>query len=258
MKLQLLPTTIDEKGRATAHQHLCCLVVDDCVAIDAGSLAMSTSQVQKERIRDVVLTHAHLDHIAGLPIFIDDLFATLKTPIRIHALPEVIQALEDFVFNWTIYPRFAELNNENGEVIRYQPFSPEQLVKISHLNFKAIQVNHKVPTVGFVFSDNKCKIAISGDTAQMDRFWEVINEEKKLDALLIECAFPNDLNDLAHSSHHLTPNELKNEITKFKHLNCPIYVINIKPTYREQILTELKILKIKNLKIFEVGRNYHF
>ena len=195
MKLQLLPTTIDEKGRATAQQHLCCLVVDDCVAIDAGSLAMSTNQRQKDRIRDVVLTHAHLDHIAGLPIFIDDLFATLKTPVRIHALPEVIQALEDFVFNWTIYPRFAELNNENGEVIRYQPFSAEKPVEVAHLNFKAIKVNHKVPTVGFVFSDTKCRIAISSDTAQMERFWEVINVEEQLNALLIECAFPNDLSE---------------------------------------------------------------
>ena len=74
MKIQLLPSTLDHKGCATARQHLSCFVIDDCVAIDAGSLAMSTTAEQKELIRNVVLTHAHLDHVAGLPLFIDDLF----------------------------------------------------------------------------------------------------------------------------------------------------------------------------------------
>lgn len=258
MKLQLLPTTIDEKGRSTAHQHLCCLVVDDCVAIDAGSLAMSTDKRQKEQIRDVVLTHAHLDHIAGLPIFIDDLFATLETPIRIHALPEVVQALEDFVFNWIIYPRFTELKNDFGEVMSYFPFEFEQKFRVAHLEFKSIQVNHKIPTTGFVLSDRQSKLAITGDTAEMDRFWEVLNREKHLNALLIECAFPNELKDLAQASHHLTPEDLKKELSKFKHLDCPIFVINIKPKYRKQILKELKALKIKKLEIFEVGKIYHF
>ena len=68
MKLQLLPSTFDENGRASPRQHLTCFVIDDCVAIDAGSLAMSVNPVQRKNIRDIVLTHAHLDHIAGLPL----------------------------------------------------------------------------------------------------------------------------------------------------------------------------------------------
>src|SRR3954464_8961290 len=121
MKLQLLPSTFEEDGRASARQHLACFVVDDLVAIDAGSLAMATTSVQKKQIRDVVLTHAHLDHIAGLPLFIDDLFATLTAPIRIHACHGVIEALESHIFNWSVYPRFSELANSNGAVIEYRP-----------------------------------------------------------------------------------------------------------------------------------------
>src|SRR5258708_6349649 len=113
MKIQLLPTTFDENGHATAHQHSCCFVVDDCVAIDAGSLAMATNNIQKRKIRDIILTHAHLDHIAGLPLFIDDLFAGLEKPIQIHATSQVIEALKAHIFNWVIYPDFSELKNEN-------------------------------------------------------------------------------------------------------------------------------------------------
>src|SRR5215210_2076785 len=100
MKLQLLPSTFDERGGVSPLQHLSCFIIDDCVAIDAGSLAMSTTPDQKSKIRDIILTHAHLDHIAGLPLFIDDLFATLNRPVRIHAAASVIEVLERDVFNW--------------------------------------------------------------------------------------------------------------------------------------------------------------
>ena len=100
MKIQLLPSTFDENGCASARQHLACFVVDDCVAIDAGSLAMAASSAQKKQIRDVILTHAHLDHIAGLPLFIDDLFASLIEPVRVFATAEVIEVIERDIFNW--------------------------------------------------------------------------------------------------------------------------------------------------------------
>lgn len=258
MKLQLLPTTFDRNGCATQEQHLCCFVVNNCVAIDAGSLAMSTTSKQKELIRDVVLSHAHLDHIAGLPIFIDDLFATLESPIRIHATREVIDALEEHIFNWIIYPRFSELENENGEVVRYVPIESSNPFQIKDLTFKAVEVNHKVPSVGLIVSDEKSRIAISGDTSEMTEFWEIVNNEENLKALLIECAFPNQLDELAHTSHHLTPKNLGRELTKFKHQSCQIYVVNIKPMYRQQVIEEINDLNIPNLGILEVGKIYEF
>lgn len=258
MKLQLLPTTFDENGQATAQQHLCCFVINDCVAIDAGSLATSTNKIQKENIRDVVLTHAHLDHIAGLPLFIDDLFANLDEPIRIHATQDVIDALENFIFNWTIYPRFSELKNDNGEIIEYKSFQVEQEFAVKDLTFKPLSVNHKVPTVGFIINDDKSKIAISGDTSEMETFWDKVNQENALQALLIECAFPNQLTEIAHSSHHLTPKTLSEELKKLTKLDCPIYIINIKPMYYEQVVSQINELQISNLKILEVGRVYEF
>ena len=116
MKLQLLPSTFDENGTASPRQHLSCFIVDDQVAIDAGSLAMAATAVQKKQIRDIVLTHAHLDHIAGLPLFIDDLFANLDAPVCVHAAPEVIETLERDIFNWAIYPRFSECSG----LLRFQ------------------------------------------------------------------------------------------------------------------------------------------
>jgi len=221
MKLQLLPSTFDENGTASPRQHLSCFVVDDHVAIDAGSLAMAATAVQKKQIRDIVLTHAHLDHIAGLPLFIDDLFANLDAPVCVHATPEVIETLERDIFNWAIYPRFSELENANGTaVMRYEPLAVGKEFSIKHLRFRAVAVNHKVSTVGFIVSDGQMKFAISGDTAETSKFWQVLNTEENLSALLVECAFPNELEELAQISHHLTPKTLKKEIEKFNRKEC--------------------------------------
>ncbi|NJM53235.1 MAG: hypothetical protein HC846_07475 [Blastocatellia bacterium] len=139
----------------------------------------------------------------------------------------------------------------------YRPFQVTEKVQIQDLTFQSIEVNHKVPAIGMLVSDQQSKIALTGDTAKMDGFWEVINQQENLDALLIECAFPNELDELAHSSHHLTPEGLQKELTKFT-LSCPIYIVNIKPMYRERIVSELEALKNPRLNIFQVGKIYEF
>jgi ribonuclease BN (tRNA processing enzyme) len=256
MKFRLLPTTFDENGRATQQQHLACFVVDDCVAVDAGSLAMSVSERQRENIRDVVLTHAHLDHIAGLPLFIDDLFTTITEPLRIYSTKEVQEILERDIFNWEVFPRFSELKNSHGEVLRYVNFKPNTEFSIKHFTFKAVEVNHKVPAVGFVIADAHSRIVLMGDTSRNENFWNVVNAEKKIDALLIECAFPDFLAELAATSFHMTPKILRSEVEKFQHRDARIFVVNLKPTFRAKIIAELAAMKIPNLEILEVGRIY--
>lgn len=256
MKFQLLPSTFDENGCASPRQHLACFVIDDLVAIDAGSLATASGARQKKQIRDIVLTHAHLDHIAGLPLFIDDLFAVLTEPIRVHATAEVIEILERDIFNWNVYPKFSRLRNDSGAVLEYRPFKIGREFSVRHLSFKSASVNHKVPSVGFIVSDGKKTFAMSGDTAEMREFWEAVNSEKKMDAILIECAFPNELKNLARDAHHLTPESLQREVAKLHHKNCPIFIINMKPMYRDEIVEQIADLKIENLQILEVAKIY--
>ncbi|MDQ2746652.1 MAG: 3',5'-cyclic-nucleotide phosphodiesterase [Acidobacteriota bacterium] len=258
MKLQLLPSTFDANGTISQRQHLSCFVIDDRVAIDAGSLAMAATITQKNQIRNVVLTHAHLDHIAGLPLFIDDLFAVLDAPIDVYATAEVVEILERDVFNWEIYPRFSELSNERGAVLRYRYFEAGKEFSVEHLQLKPIAVNHKVPSVGFIISDRQTTVALTGDTAETNDFWRAVNRETNLSALLIECAFPNELEELAETSHHLTPHRLKKELSKFDRRDCAVYVVNIKPMYRESIVRQLEELLIENLHILEIGRVYEW
>jgi len=258
MRIQMLPSTIDENGMASSRQHLLSIIVDDRVAIDAGSLAFSCSDTQREQVRDIVLTHTHLDHIAGLPMYIDDLFSTLTEPIRVHATREMIDILERDIFNWSIYPRFSELSNANGPVVQYVEFEMGSSFDVSHLEIKSIPVNHQVAANGYIVSDGTASVAITGDTAETDDFWNDCNNAADLEAVLVECAFPDELGELATVSHHLTPGRLKTELGKFNNAECPVYVINMKPMYREKVMRQLNDAKIPRVQILEIGRIYEF
>ena len=256
MRVQLLPSTFDG-SRASSRQHLTCFVIDDSVAIDAGSLAMSASPEQQSAIRDIVLTHAHLDHIAGLPLVIDDLFASLTEPVTVYATQPVIETLERDIFNWSVYPRFSELSNPNGPVLRYETFGQAEEFTVKHLTLRAVEVNHKVPSSGFLISDTSSTIALSGDTAGTDGFWNLINSDDQISAILLECAFPDELKELADVSHHLTPKRMALELEKCEK-DCPVFVVNLKPMYCAAIVQQIERMRLDRVEILEVGKIYEW
>jgi cAMP phosphodiesterase len=255
MKFQLLPSSFEDDGSPSARQHLACLVINDRLAIDAGSLAMAATDKIRRELRDVVLTHAHLDHIAGLPLFVDDLFASLEKPIIVHALKEVIEVLERDVFNWSVFPRFSELSIASGPAIEYRPVQFGSTFNAAGLNCRLFQADHKVPSAGVIVGDDESTVAITGDTASLEALSEGILGIENLQAILVECAFPDELADIARNSHHMTPAVLGKQLTDF-HPSCPVFVINIKPRYRDQVVRQLDELKFGGLEVMSVGKPY--
>ena len=258
MRIQLLPSTFDARGVATLEQRLTCFLVDDCVAVDAGSIAIALTNEQRAKVKDIIITHPHMDHIASLPIFIDDLYPSLQEPIKVYATEEVIGLLERDVFNWNVYPRFSELTNNYGPVMEYIPVPIGKPFSVAHLTVVAVPVNHIVPTVGLVISDGQKSVAFSSDTAETDVFWKIVNEMKDLDALLIEASFPDRLAKLAEVSRHFTPASLGKELKKLSHNGMDIMAVHLKPSYRDEIIAQLKALNIPKLGVMEPGKIYEW
>ena len=250
-----MPSTFEEDGSPSSRQHLACLTINDLVAVDAGSLAMAANDRLRESLRDIVLTHAHLDHIAGLPLFVDDLFATLEEPIRVHALPEVIAVLERDVFNWSVFPRFSELSIGQSPAVLYHSVSFDEVFQIRDLTFKMLPADHKVPSAGISVSDGESSVVVSGDTASLTGLSDHVSTNSQLKAVLVECAFPNELSEIAKNSHHMTPAILEKEVRALG-VKCPVFVINIKPNYRARVVAELAELGIEQLEVMSVGKPY--
>ena len=258
LKIQLLPSSFDAAGQATPAQRLTCFLIDDRVSVDAGSIGLALTEAQRDTVRDVIITHPHMEHIASLPIFVDDLFAELKEPVRIYGTPEVIDLLERDVFNDNVYPKFAALRNQHGPVMKYVPFEVGQELAVGHLRVTAVEVNHIVPTVGLVVSDGKSTVAFSSDTAETDELWQLINRAPRLDALFIEASFPNSMRELAKASKHLTPEMVGKELGKLNHNGCDILAVHLKPAHRETLIKELADLGIEKLQVMEAGRVYEW
>lgn len=258
LHIQLLPSSFDDSGCANAAQRLTCFLIDDCLTVDAGSIGIALSEAQRRTVRDVIVTHPHMDHIASLPIFVDDLFGELERPIRIHATEQVIDLLKRDVFNDNVYPRFDELRNERGRVMEYAPFEIGIEFKIAHVTVTAIPVNHIVPTVGLLISDGKVTVAFSSDTAETEEFWKFASRAPHLEALFIEASFPNSMRALAEASKHLTPLMLRDELRKLTHNGMDILAVHLKPAYRETVARELTELGIANLSVMETGRVYEW
>ncbi len=258
MKIQLLPSTFDGDGRATLEQRLTCFVIDDRVAVDAGSIALALSDAQHQTVRDIIVTHPHMDHMATLPIYIDDMFALLEEPIRVHATEEVIGLLERDVFNWTVYPRFSELSNGTTKVLEYVPFRTGEEFAVAHLRVTALPVNHIVPTVGLVVSDGATTVAFTSDTAATEEFWQLVNRTPDIAALFIEASFPNAMGKLADVSGHLTPQGVAAELRKLKHNHLDVLAVHLKPSYRQTLVEELRALGNPRLSAMEPGREYEW
>jgi ribonuclease BN (tRNA processing enzyme) len=256
VKIKLLPSTIDDAGRASPEQRLSCFLIDDRVTIDAGSIAIGITGAERSTVRDVIITHPHMDHIATLPIFVDDLFALLDEPVRVHATEEVCRMLERDIFNGTVYPPFHKFSNERTRVMEFVPFRTGEEFRVAHLTVTAVAVQHIVPTVGMVFTDGRTNVAFSSDTSATEEFWHLVNRLPRVDALLIEASFPNSLSKLAEVSGHLTPEALRQELGKLKHTGLEILAVHLKPSFREQLIAELAALGVPRLSAMEAGREY--
>ncbi|HEX8118639.1 MAG TPA: 3',5'-cyclic-nucleotide phosphodiesterase [Pyrinomonadaceae bacterium] len=258
MKIKLLPSTIDPEGRASPEQRLSCFVVDGRVCIDAGSIAIGLTEEERGRVRDVIVTHPHMDHVATLPIFVDDLFGFLEEPVRVHATQEVCGLLVRDVFNGTVYPPFQDFDNGRTRVMQFVPFDVGEEFAVAHLRVKAVPVSHIVPTVGLVVSDGERTVGFSSDTSATEEFWRLANREPRLDALLIEASFPNSLRKLADVSGHLTPEGLGAELRKLRHEDLDILAMHLKPSFRRQLVEELEALGVPRLSAMEPGREYEW
>lgn len=68
---------------------------------------MNAAHIIRESVRSVLVTHAHLDHISGFVINT----TTFEAPKRLRALPGVINAFKEHIFNGILWPN---LTNEDG------------------------------------------------------------------------------------------------------------------------------------------------
>jgi cAMP phosphodiesterase len=256
MKIKLLPSHVKGDGQ---FQLLTTFLINDCLTIDAGSIAVALTTDEMSAIRHVIITHSHNDHIACLPIFVAEAFTHLDSPVTIYGIEEVVTSLKNFIFNDHIWPDFERIDLANGQgpTIRYQTLEPRQTVAISGLRVTPIPVNHVIPTCGMMLQDEHSTVIFSADTYTTDELWQIASEQANLKAIFVDVSYPNELEELAAASKHFTPQSLAADLKKL-HREADIYAVHIKPSNRHQVMEQLQALDNPRISAAEIGRIYEW
>ena len=216
------------------------ILVDDRILIDVGTGIGVLSIEQLKRIKHVFLTHSHLDHTAGLPLFADTVFdSLLEDPLQIYARAETLDALRAHMFNDIMWPDFSTLPDADNAVLRYNEIASGDLVSFGNVALRAVEVHHSVPSVGYCIEANDQVLAFSGDTKTNRTLWPVLNAYENLKALVVEVSFPNDQAELAEQSGHYCPMTLARDLEKLEH-SPEIWVTAMKPGTEATIFEELE------------------
>ncbi len=215
------------------------MLVDDDVLIDAGTGIGDLAVEELDKIRHVFLTHAHLDHIAGLPMLADSVFdENFEVPLTVYAREETLRAVQAHLFNDVIWPDFARLPSAENPMLRYRVCSPGDTVRVGDRDFYAIDVMHSVPSLGFTVQNSGGAFAVSGDTKTNETLWPVLNACDDLRVLVIEVSFPDELEHLANDAGHYCPRTMTRDLERLRH-NPEIWLTGMKPGQEGKILKQV-------------------
>ena len=254
LRVRLLPSAVSGDGKL---QYATSYLVGDSVAIDAGSVGMYGGPAAQGLLRHVLLTHSHTDHIASLPILLENTLTQDGPALEVWAGRETIACLNEDVFNDRVWPRLEVLRRPSGPALVLHELESEREFKLGELAVLPVAVDHTVPTLAFIVSNGRSSVVISGDSGPTQRLWQLAMARPELKAVFLEASFPDELGELALVSKHLTPQSFAGERAKLKR-ELDFIAVHVKPRYREQVLAQLRALDIPGLEIGVPGKEYRW
>jgi ribonuclease BN (tRNA processing enzyme) len=233
-----------------------CFLLDGDTALDAGSLTEALPLAAQRRLRRVVLTHAHLDHVASLPFLLENLYGR-SAPLEVAAPAPVLAVLKRDLFNGRLWPDFTRLPSRARPTLRYRAILPGRPFRAGGMSWTALPVDHLVPTYGYLVTKPGRAVLFSGDTMPTERLWTEGRLARDLKAIFLEVSFCDGLAAVAKASCHLTPRLLPGELAKAPE-RVPVYLYHMKPPSLSRIRREVEALDEPRLRLLESERAFRF
>lgn len=185
--------------------HMAGYVVNDVLALDAGSTSRSLTFDEQRQIKAVVITHEHNDHVRDLPTLRHNISYAGGT-FELYALPETLEyILERYL------PESKVRGVPKNAVISKAVDAGDEFTVGQH-NIQALRVHHSVPGTGYHISDGEVSLFYTGDTGPgLGDIWRKIEP----DVVLIEVTFGDENHEIADRQGHLTPCLLEGELKDF-------------------------------------------
>lgn len=255
MRIQVVGSAL---GKGDQRHFLQTLLVDEQIAIDAGCLGLLSPVDIQRRVQHVFLSHSHLDHIASLPFFLDNVYEHRPHCPTVYGSEAVWQSLWRDVFNDRVWPDLRRMSQEETPFLRPVVLTPGISVQVADLTVTPVLLQHVVPTMGFVLRDANATVGLVSDTLPTDEVWQLLRAAPSLRAVFLEVSFPNELQWLADKAGHLTPQTFRQELQKLGRDDVDIVAIHLKPTLHDRIAAELQSLGWPRLEIARPDKIYEY
>jgi ribonuclease BN (tRNA processing enzyme) len=206
MKIKILGAHNTE-SRNTKHSSL---LVDDILALDAGGLTSSLSFRDQLKIKALLLTHHHYDHMRDIPALGMNFYLRNKS-VHIYTHHAAYDKMTKYL-DGEIYPVFQE-RPEAAPALTLHVLEHYQKAMIDGYAVLPVPLNHSIPAVGYqITSPGGKTIFYSGDTGpDLSAVWEYISPE----VLFIEVTASNHWSEFARKAGHLTPDLLQQALISF-------------------------------------------
>jgi cAMP phosphodiesterase len=228
-------------------------LLDDRLLLDAGTVTARLSIAAQQRIRQVLVSHGHFDHVKDLLFLAENRRDADGEPLEILSVAPVIKALKDHIFNDVIWPDFTRLPSPKTPRVVLTTLIPGHSVPVGPYTVTPIPTRHPVPSCGYLVESDDATLLYTGDTGPTELIWKAASEASRLDGIIAETSFPDRFADLARLTGHLTPSMLAGELRRFPLPGVPVLVYGMKPEYLDEIAGEILALGDGRISILREG-----
>ena len=213
-------------------------LIDDVLAVDAGSLVSELTFPEQKKIKAILLSHGHYDHIRAVPAFA---FNNSDRTTKVIATPKTLEILSSHLIDGVVYPKFtSDASFLQKATLRLVPVELLERQIIEGYEVMAVPVRHPLEGVGFEITSGDGKaLFYTGDTGPgLFSMWGNISPQ----LIIADVTWPNSLANAAKDAGHLCPEMLKEELIGFRQVNSylpKVVVIHTSPQHEPEIEREV-------------------
>ena len=231
-------------------------LIDDTLLLDAGTIGAALSEAEQWAIRHIFITHGHLDHVRGIPFFADNLvMKNQQHTVQVLSAREILDTLKNHIMNNLVWPDFSCIPSPQAPIISYQELESGETFQGDGYTVTACSVTHSVAAQGYIVRKGDKALLYTGDTGPTEAIWPYATD---LSAMIVEVSFPNEMEQMALLTGHLTAKLLMKELEKLAVPPPRILITHPKPQFYQTIKEELNALGLPQLELLVDGGRYEF